>query len=238
MRVAGYRTAMVGKVAFAEHARQAACWCPIPRDPALAKPNRRRSPRPPRRTPAATTRNSRRAWRRDPGRTYGVALLRFEQGRSGDRAWRSGRRPLQRVAGGAPCRSRCAARAGNMRCPRPTSPRRWPGARAFPRRSNPTSYVAETTIARLTTSPRRPTGRSCSNARSRTRIIPSPPPGRYWVMYRAADVALPESWTFDRALAPPASQASASTSATRQAGGSRPRPAFVRLHRARGARDD
>src|SRR5581483_2941981 len=32
---------------------------------------------------------------------------------------------------------------------------------------------------------------------------PFTPPGRYWGMYDAADVTLPESWAIDRARVPP-----------------------------------
>ena len=85
--------------------------------------------------------------------------------------------------------------------PRLAAPQAW--RTQLPEELYPTSYVAERTIARLEEfagKPGQPFFLKCS--------FPDPhhpftPPGRYWDMYDPADVALPQSWNFDRAQAPP-----------------------------------
>jgi arylsulfatase A-like enzyme len=73
----------------------------------------------------------------------------------------------------------------------------------MPEELYPTSYVAECTIARIkdvVATPDRPFFIACS--------FPDPhhpftPPGRYWDLYRAADVPLPLSWHVDAERVPP-----------------------------------
>jgi arylsulfatase A-like enzyme len=82
-----------------------------------------------------------------------------------------------------------------------TVPQAW--RTRIPEELYPTSYVAEKTIERLDAFAKtraQPFLLKCS--------FPDPhhpftPPGRYWDLYRAADMALPESWHVDREHAPP-----------------------------------
>ena len=73
----------------------------------------------------------------------------------------------------------------------------------MPEELYPTTYVAERTIARieeLSAQPERPFFLKCS--------FPDPhhpftPPGRYWDLYRAADMPLPDAWHVDTGRLPP-----------------------------------
>lgn len=73
----------------------------------------------------------------------------------------------------------------------------------LPEELYPTSYIAEQTIVRL-----REFAREGSNPFFLMCSFPDPhhpftPPGRYWDMYRPADIPLPKSWPIDRATVPP-----------------------------------
>ncbi|HUA54404.1 MAG TPA: sulfatase-like hydrolase/transferase [Candidatus Sulfotelmatobacter sp.] len=200
MRRAGYRTAMVGK-SHLQNMWDKPPLVPDPRDPALARP-------PAALDQAAALEPGRydqeyaQHWRKTPDRTMDLPYYGFEDVAlaidHGDQVdghytgWLAAR-------GHEPD----ALRGPENALPSPdiVCPQAW--RTRIPEALYPTSYVAEKTIDRLADfarTPDRPFLLKCS--------FPDPhhpftPPGRYWDMYRAADVALPESWTFDRGRAPP-----------------------------------
>lgn len=200
MREAGYRTAMVGK-SHLQNMLDRPPLVPDPRDPALAKP-------PPRLDEADAPEAGRydqeyaERWRRDPGRTMELPYYGFEAVdlaiQHGDQVdghytgWLAERHPDPNSLRGP----KNAFPADGV-----VAPQAW--RTRIPAELYPTSYVAERTIARLdefAKTPDRPFLLKCS--------FPDPhhpftPPGRYWDLYRAADMALPESWHFDRRRAPP-----------------------------------
>jgi arylsulfatase A-like enzyme len=200
MRKAGYRTALVGK-SHLQNMIDRPPLVPDTRNPALAKPppelDEANAPEPGRYDQEFAAR-----WRRDPGRTMDLPYYGFETVdlavQHGDAVdghytgWLAERHPdpdsLRGPKNALPADDIVAPQAWRTRIP----------AELYP-----TSYVAERTIARLddfAKTPDRPFLLKCS--------FPDPhhpftPPGRYWDLYRAADMALPESWHFDRHRAPP-----------------------------------
>jgi len=200
MRAAGYRTAMVGK-SHLQNMLDRPPLVPDTRDPALARP-------PPRLDEAGAPEPGRydqeyaAHWRRDPDRTmdlpyYGfeavdLAIQHADQVDGHYTGWLAARHPEPDSLRGA---------KNALPAPGVVAPQAW--RTRMPEELYPTSYVAERTIARLedfAKTPDRPFLLKCS--------FPDPhhpftPPGRYWDLYRAEDVALPESWNFDRRRAPP-----------------------------------
>ena len=199
MRQAGYRTALVGK-SHLQNMLDRPALVPDPRDPALAKPpaalDEANAPHEGRYDQEYAAR-----WRRDPGRTmelpyYGfetvdLAIQHADQVDGHYTAWLAERHPDP----------------DSLRGPKNALPADIVAPQAWrtriPEELYPTSYVAERTIARLdefAKTPDRPFLLKCS--------FPDPhhpftPPGRYWDLYRPADMVLPESWHFDRRHAPP-----------------------------------
>ena len=200
MRQAGYRTAMVGK-SHLQNMLDRPPLVPDPRDQALAKP-------PPLLDEASAPEPGRfdqeyaGHWRRDPERAmdlpyYGfeavdLAIQHADQVDGHYTGWLAARHPDPNSLRGP---------KNALPSPGTVAPQAW--RTRMPEELYPTTYVAEKTIARLedfATTPDRPFLLKCS--------FPDPhhpftPPGRYWDMYRADDMALPESWHFDRGRAPP-----------------------------------
>jgi arylsulfatase A-like enzyme len=200
MRAAGYRTAMVGK-SHLQNMWDKPPLVPDPRDPALAKPpaalDQAAAPEPGRYDQEYAAR-----WRADPGRTMDLPYYGFEQVdlaiEHGDQVdghytgWLAARHADADALRGPDN----ALPAQGIVCPQAWRTR-------IPEELYPTSYVAAKTIERLedfARTPERPFLLKCS--------FPDPhhpftPPGRYFDLYRPADVALPESFRFDRGRAPP-----------------------------------
>ena len=200
LRRAGYRTAMVGK-SHLQNMLDKPPLVPDARDPALEKP--------PAALDEASAPESGRydqefaaRWRRDPGRTMVRPYYGFEQVdlaiEHGDQVdghytgWLAARTPDPDALRGP---------ANALPSPGITVPQAW--RTRIPEELYPTSYVAETTIARL---------EEFARARDKPFLLkcsfpdphhPFTPPGRYFDLYRPDDMALPESWAIERALAPP-----------------------------------
>jgi arylsulfatase A-like enzyme len=200
MRQAGYRTAMVGK-SHLQNMWDKPALVPDPRDPALARPpaalDQAAAPE-----PGRYDQEYAQHWRQQPDRTMDLPYYGFEQV---DLAIEHGDQVDGHYTGWLAARAHepDALRGLENALPSPdiVCPQAW--RTRIPEALYPTSYVAEKTIDRLddfARTPDRPFLIKCS--------FPDPhhpftPPGRYWDLYRAADVALPESWRFDRGRAPP-----------------------------------
>lgn len=200
MRVAGYRTAMIGK-SHLQNMMDKPPLVPDLRDTALA--------RPPAALDEATAAEPGRYdqeyaahWRRDPARRIDLPYYGFEEV---DLAIEHGDQVDGHYTGWLAARHADpdALRGPEHALPAPdiVAPQAW--RTRIPEALYPTSYVAEKTIERLEDFARtrdKPFLIKCS--------FPDPhhpftPPGKYWDMYRAADVALPASWRVDRARVPP-----------------------------------
>jgi arylsulfatase A-like enzyme len=200
LRAAGYRTAMVGK-SHLQNMLDKPPMVPDTRAPGLIRPpdalDEAAAPEPGRYDQEFAAR-----WRRDPGRTMSLPYYGFEQV---DLAIEHGDQVDGHYSGWLAARTSdpdaLRGPANALPAPGITVPQAW--RTRIPEELYPTSYVAERTIARLeefATTKQRPFLLKCS--------FPDPhhpftPPGRYWDRYRPDDVALPENWEFDRALAPP-----------------------------------
>jgi arylsulfatase A-like enzyme len=200
MRVAGWRTAMVGK-SHLQNMIDKPPVVPDGRDPALQRPpaalDEAGVPPPGRYDQEFGVR-----WRRDPGRTVDLPYYGFEQV---DLAIEHGDQVDGHYSGWLAARTKDpdALRGPENALPAPGygAPQVW--RTRVPEALYPTSYVAEKTIERLeefARTPERPFLLKCS--------FPDPhhpftPPGRYFDLYRPDDMALPESWSFDRGRAPP-----------------------------------
>ncbi len=200
LRAAGYRTAMVGK-SHLQNMLDRPPLVPDTRDPALVKPpphlDEANPPEPGRYDQEYAAR-----WRRAPERTMDLPYYGFETVdpaiQHGDQVdghysgWLAARHADPDSLRGA----KNALQANDI-----VAPQAW--RTRVPEELYPTSYVAERTMARLddlAKTPDRPFLLKCS--------FPDPhhpftPPGRYWDLYRAADMVLPESWHFERRHAPP-----------------------------------
>ncbi|MBI1778652.1 MAG: sulfatase-like hydrolase/transferase [Proteobacteria bacterium] len=200
LRADGYRTAMVGK-SHLQNMWERPPLVPDARDSALKRP-------PPRLDEASAPEPGRydqefaQRWRKDPRRHMDLPYYGFEAVdlaiEHGDQVdghytqWLAERHPHPEELRGA---------ENALPAPDIVVPQAW--RTRIPEALYPTSYVALKTIERLeefARTPDRPFLLKCS--------FPDPhhpftPPGRYWDMYRAADVALPPSWHFDRGQAPP-----------------------------------
>jgi arylsulfatase A-like enzyme len=200
LRVAGYRTAMVGK-SHLQNMLDKPPIVPDPRPADLTKPppalDEAEAPEPGRYDQEFAGR-----WRKDPGRTMALPYYGFEQV---DLAIEHGDQVDGHYTGWLAARTRdpdgLRGAANALPAPDITVPQAW--RTRIPEALYPTSYVAERTIARLeefATTKERPFLLKCS--------FPDPhhpftPPGRYWDLYRPGDVALPDDWDFDRERAPP-----------------------------------
>jgi arylsulfatase A-like enzyme len=200
MRVAGYRTAMVGK-SHLQNMLDKPTLVPDPRDAALAKPpgalDEASTPEPGRYDQEFAAR-----WRQNPERRMALPYYGFEQV---DLAIEHGDQVDGHYTGWlakhAPDPDKLRGPENALPAPDIVCPQAW--RTRIPEALYPTSYVAERTIERLNEFAKtkdRPFLLKCS--------FPDPhhpftPPGRYWDLYRAADVALPESFRFDRERAPP-----------------------------------
>jgi arylsulfatase A-like enzyme len=200
LRQAGYRTAMVGK-SHLQNMLDKPPLVPDPRNPALA--------RPPAALDEATALEPGRydqefaaRWRRDPDRTMDLPYYGFEQV---DLAIEHGDQVDGHYSGWLAARAhepdRLRGSENALPSPGITVPQAW--RTRIPAELYPTTYVAEATIDRLdgfAVDRARPFFLKCS--------FPDPhhpftPPGKYFDLYRPDDMALPESWDIDRALAPP-----------------------------------
>ena len=200
MRQAGYRTAMVGK-SHLQNMLDRPPLVPDTRDPALAKP-------PPELDEASQAEPGRYdqeyalRWRRDPERTmdlpyYGfetvdLAIQHADQVDGHYTGWLAERHPDPDSLRGP----KNALPAGDI-----VAPQAW--RTRIPAELYPTSYVAERTIARLDDFAKTPDRSFLLKCSFPDPHHPFTPPGRYWDLYRAVDMALPESWHFDRRRAPP-----------------------------------
>jgi arylsulfatase A-like enzyme len=200
MRRAGYRTAMVGK-SHLQNMLDKPPLVPDPRDAALDKPpaelDQAAAPEPGRYDQEYAQR-----WRADSGRAMDLPYYGFEQV---DLAIEHGDQVDGHYSGWLAARAADpdALRGPKNALPAPdiVCPQAW--RTRLPEALYPTSYVADKTIERLEDFARtrdRPFLLKCS--------FPDPhhpftPPGRYWDMYRPADVALPASFRLDRERAPP-----------------------------------
>jgi arylsulfatase A-like enzyme len=200
LRVAGYRTAMVGK-SHLQNMIDRPALVPDARDPTLGRPppelDEAMPPEPGRYDQEYGAR-----WRRDPDRTmdlpyYGfehvdLAIEHADQVDGHYTAWLAARHPDPNSLRGP---------KNALPAPDIIAPQAW--RTRMPEELYPTSYVAEKTIERLEDFARtrdRPFLLKCS--------FPDPhhpftPPDRYWDLYRAADIPLPEAWPVDRGAAPP-----------------------------------
>ena len=200
LRVAGWRTAMVGK-SHLQNMLDKPPLVPDPRDPALARP-------PAALDEAAPTPRGRydqefaQRWRKDPKRTIDLPYYGFEHVQlaieHGDQVdghysgWLADRHP-----------DPDSLRGPENALPAPgfSAPQVW--RTRIPEALYPTSFVAEKTIEQLEAfarTPERPFILKCS--------FPDPhhpftPPGRYFDLYKPEAMTLPASWSFDRAMAPP-----------------------------------
>ncbi|HZT90379.1 MAG TPA: sulfatase-like hydrolase/transferase [Stellaceae bacterium] len=200
LRRAGYRTAMVGK-SHLQNMLDRPALVPDARAPALVRPppelDEALPPEPGRYDQEYAAR-----WRRDPHRTMDLPYYGFEQVdlaiEHADQVdghytgWLAARHPDPDALRG---------RENALPAPGIAAPQAW--RTRMPEELYPTTYVAQKTIERLrdfASTPERPFFLKCS--------FPDPhhpftPPGRYWDLYDAADIPLPDGWNFDRRRAPP-----------------------------------
>jgi arylsulfatase A-like enzyme len=202
MRAAGYRTAMVGK-SHLQNMLDKPPLVPDPREPALAKPpaalDEAGAPERGRYDQEFAAR-----WRRDPERTMVLPYYGFEQV---DLAIEHGDQVDGHYTGWLAARHADAdadalrGAANALPSPDIAVPQAW--RTRIPEELYPTSYVAEKTIERLAAFAKTRTTPFLLKCSFPDPHHPFTPPGRYWDMYRAADVALPDGWHFDRERAPP-----------------------------------
>ena len=200
LRVAGYRTAMVGK-SHLQNMLDKPTLVPDLRDAALAKPpaalDEAAQPEPGRYDQEFAAR-----WRKNPERAMALPYYGFEHV---DLAVEHGDQVDGHYSGWlakhAPDPDRLRGAENALPSPDIVCPQAW--RTRMPEALYPTSYVAEKTIERLGEFARTRTQPFLLKCSFPDPHHPFTPPGRYFDRYRAADVSVPESWHFDRERAPP-----------------------------------